>query len=252
MYSPNKYAMNSSQTLTAPARDIHPNRRRQDQLFFAAFTVAAIATVLAGFGPTYYLKASGGPPLAPLVRLHAALFTSWMVLFAVQVFLVAGRRTDLHRRLGVLGIIVAMAILVAGYITAIAGARTGWTGPRNPRDTVEALNFLVVPLGDLALFLGFVAPALYYRRQPQTHKRLMILAMIGGIMPAAFGRLPGPAAIPVVLTLLLAGPVYDRICHKRIHPAYLWGTAVILLSIPFRLLLSRTEAWHQFATWLVH
>jgi hypothetical protein len=52
-----------------------------------------------------------------------------------------------------------------------------------PRDTVEALNFLVVPLGDLVLFLGFLVAALYFRRQPKMHQRLMIFAMVGGIIP---------------------------------------------------------------------
>jgi F0F1-type ATP synthase membrane subunit c/vacuolar-type H+-ATPase subunit K len=99
-----------------------------------------------------------------------------MVLFAVQVFLVNKRRTEIHRRLGIFGVLVAAAILVAGYTTAIAGARTGWAGPRSPRDAMEALNFLVVPLGDLVLFLGFLGSALYFRKQPEIHKRLMILA----------------------------------------------------------------------------
>jgi len=116
----------------------------------------AIATVLAGFGPTYYLKTSGGPKLSPLIQLHAALFTTWMLVFAVQVFLVANRRTDIHRRLGLFGVIVALAILVAGYITAIAGVRTGWTGPRTPRDTVEALNFPVVPLGSCSFLVSLL------------------------------------------------------------------------------------------------
>jgi len=228
------------------------NLWQRDRTFYAAYTLAAIATVLVGFGPTYYFKGSRGPTLVPQVQLHAALFTTWMALFAVQVFLVNKRRTDIHRRLGIFGVLVALGILVAGYTTAIAGARTGWTGPRSPRDTVEALNFLVVPLGDLVLFLGFLCSALYFRKQPEIHKRLMILAMVGGIIPAAFGRLPGPVMIPVALILLLAGPIYDRISRRRIHGVYIWGTALIILSIPFRLVLSRTDPWHRFADWLIH
>ena len=232
--------------------DFGASRWRRDRMFYAGYTVVALAIVLAGFGPTYYLKADGGARLPPLVQLHAALFTAWMLLFALQVVLVASKRTDIHRRLGILGILLALAILVAGYTTAIAGARTGWTGPRTPRDLVEALNFLVVPLGDLVLFLGFLVAALYYRRQPETHKRLMMLAMAGGILPAALGRLPGTTLIPAALTLLLAGPVYDRISRRRIHTVYWWGTTIIILSLPLRLILSRAELWHRFAAWLIH
>jgi len=242
--------MASTESIAQPASKNDPPLRQLDRMFFGIFTIVAILSVLGGFGRSYSLRA-GGPPLTPLVQFHAALFAFWMALFAVQVFLVSARRTDIHRRLGVVGTIVALAMLVAGYITAIVGARTGWTGPGNPRDTEEALNFLVIPLGDLALFLLFIAPALYFRRQPETHKRLMVLAMIGGILPAAIGRLPTPLSIAVAFALLFAGPVYDRIVRKRIHPAFLWGIAMIVLSIPFRLMLSRTEAWHQFAAWLI-
>src|SRR3954463_15106649 len=118
--------MRTLQPAPAQAAAARPNRWRNDRVFYAAYTLAAIATVLAGFGPTYYFKGSHGAALVPLVQLHAALFTTWIALFAVQVFLVTKRRTDIHRRLGIFGIVVAAAILVAGFTTAIAGARTGW------------------------------------------------------------------------------------------------------------------------------
>jgi len=79
----------------------------------------------------------------------------------------------------------------------------------------------------------------------------MLLAMVGGIIPAAFGRLPTLALIPMALTLVLAGPIYDRISRKHIHRVYIRGTVLIILSIPFRLILSRTDAWHRFAGWLI-
>jgi hypothetical protein len=43
---------------------------------------------------------------------------------------------------------------------------------------------------------------------------------------------------------------YDLISRRRVHPVYLWGGAAIFLSIPLRLAVSGTQAWHSFAGFL--
>jgi hypothetical protein len=208
-----------------------------------------MALVFVAFSHTYYLKAYTGAPRLPwLVHLHGAVFTAWMGLFAVQTWLVRSRRTDLHRRLGVVGGVFAVVLVVMGYAIAIVGARTGWTGPGNPRDATEALAFLVIPLGDLLLFVGLFAAALWFRRQPETHKRLMLLAMIGGVLPASFGRVPLGALTGVAF--LLAGPLYDLAVRRRIHRAYAWGSVSIVISLPLRLWLAHSEPWYHFARWI--
>ena len=42
-------------------------------------------------------------PLPPLLHVHGAVFSAWIVLLIVQVSLVAADRVDLHRRLGLMG-----------------------------------------------------------------------------------------------------------------------------------------------------
>jgi hypothetical protein len=70
--------------------------------------IVAALTVFVGFAPTYFLKALfGAPSLSPLLHVHGLLFTSWIVLLAAQTALVAGRRTDVHRRLGLAGGVLA-------------------------------------------------------------------------------------------------------------------------------------------------
>jgi len=181
---------------------------RRDRMFYTGFALGAIAVVFAAFGRTYYLKSyTGAPPLPSLVHLHAAVFSVWMGLFAVQTWLVMSKQVAVHRRLGVVGGFFAIALVVLGYVIAILGAQTGWTGPGNPRDASEAIRFLVVPLSDLVVFVGLFGLALWFRRRPETHKRLVLLAMTGGILPAAFGRL-GLLGIPVGLSFL--GPAWSE------------------------------------------
>jgi hypothetical protein len=223
-------------------------RWRRDRAFFGGVTIAALLVVFAGFARGYYLRPfTGAPKLPTVVEIHAALFSIWMLLFLVQVSLVTARRTDLHRRLGLLGVGFAVALLVAGYLTAIAGVRTGWAGPRVPRDAAAALPFLAIPFGDLMVFAGFFAAAIYWRRRPDTHKRLMTLAMIGGTMPPALGRLPAAIGIAAAAALLLAGPIYDRWSRGAVHRAYTWGIPIILASVPLRLAIGSTDAWRRFA-----
>ena len=222
----------------------------RDRMFFGLFGVAALATVFAGFSRTYYLNSASAEPLAFAVRMHAVLFSVWMVLFVLQTSLVAARRTDIHRTLGILGLIFAVAVIVSGYLTAIEGARTGWVGPQQPRDASGALSFLAIPIGDLVLFTSMLAAGWYYRRKPETHKRLMVIAMIAVLPPAMF-RLPLPVTICLIVLFSLVGPIYDRLVHGHVHMVYKWAVPFMTLSIPLRVIIGGTEVWRVFAGWLI-
>ena len=79
-------------------------RSKADRTLFAWAAAVTALIAVGGFARTYYLKtAFGTPPLPALIHLHAALMTSWVALFVVQTRFIAAQRTDLHRRLGMLG-----------------------------------------------------------------------------------------------------------------------------------------------------
>jgi hypothetical protein len=217
---------------------------------WAAIGIALI--VLIGFARTYYLKGLFGTPELPsLVHVHGVVMTLWVVFFIVQVRLVAGRRTDLHRRLGVIGGALAGLVLVVGVVTAIAAARRGV--PPDP----PPLVFMAVPLGDMLMFAILVGSAFYFRRRSEIHKRLMLLSC-GVFLTAAIARIPlnfietGGPLIYFGLTdlCLLACVAFDTVKHRRLHPAFGWGVLLIIASQPLRLMLAGTEAWMRFATWL--
>jgi len=44
--------------------------------------------------------------------------------------------------------------------------------------------------------------------------------------------------------------IYDTVIHRRLHPAFGWGLALIVLSQPLRLLMSSSDWWMSFAQWL--
>jgi hypothetical protein len=227
----------------------------RDRLFYGTMAVAMGITVFAGFAATYYLRlVSGGPkatlsggPITTLVHVHGALFTAWVWLFIVQTALVASRRVSVHRRLGVGGAILAAAMVAAGASLAVATAARGSAPPG-----MTPVAFLVIPLFDMVLFAGFVSAALVARRNKEAHKRLMLLAYVS-IVTAAIARLPGvlplgpPAFFGLSLLFVVAGAIYDFVSRGRVHKVYLWGAAIIVVSIPVRLAIANTGAWQAFA-----
>jgi hypothetical protein len=231
------------------------NRRRRERWFYISMSIAAVITVFAGFAPTYYLRPYfNTTPLMPLLHLHGLVFTSWLTLFLIQTTLVAAHRTDIHRRLGILGGVIASLMIVIGPTTAIIRASQGAT----PVPGVSPLSFLVVPLGDMLVFSILVGAGFYYRRRPDVHKRLMLLATIS-ILAAAIARLPfaimkaGPPAFFGLTDLFVVACIlYDLITLRRVHRATALAALLIIASQPLRLMIGGTHAWLAFATWLTH
>ena len=229
-------------------------RRRRERWFYIGMSIALVITVFAGFAPTYYLRPYfNTAPLMPLLHLHGFVFTSWLVLFVTQTTLVAAHRTDVHRRLGVAGGVIAVLMVLLGVTTALVRAKQGAT----PLPGISPLSFLVVPLGDMFVFPILVGAGFYFRRRPDVHKRLMLLATIS-ILAAAIARLPfaimragPPAFFGLTDVFVVACVLYDLVTLRRIHRATALAGLFIVASQPLRLMLGGTHAWLSFAGWLV-
>ena len=171
---------------------------RRDRRFFVGMAIAAVATVFFGFAPTYYLKSfthtaayPTGLPVSPslpaLVHVHALVFSAWILLFLAQTTLIAADRPHVHRRLGIAGAVLAPFMVILGVMTAMKGGRDGWN-PGGPYP--DSLAFMIVGLVDVLIFAAFVTAGLYFRRRAELHKRLMLLATVGGLMWPAITRMP--------------------------------------------------------------
>jgi hypothetical protein len=226
-------------------------RWRKDSVFYTGMALLCAAVVVAGFAPTYYLKgAFGGRPLSLLLHVHGAIFTSWILLFVTQTALVASHRTDIHRRLGLAGGVIAALMVIVGFLAAVDSARRGFS----PVGAPPPLVFLAIPLFMLVVFAAVVGTALYYRRQGATHKRLMLLATISVTTPA-IARIPlfsggPPVFFGITDLLIIACLVYDKVAHGRVHRAFALGALFIILSQPLRILIGFSGPWQAFAAWL--
>jgi hypothetical protein len=231
--------------------------RRRDNRFYTTMGVVAFVVAMVGFNSTGRSALVGTGSFTPLVEVHGALFLGWLFLFIVQSRLICGGRIALHRRLGVLGGALALAMIVVGYRASIEAARRGFKIDR----LHDPLGFLIFPLGDLSAFAVLVALALWFRKRPMAHKRLMLLATIGALMNAPLAHLIADfrtfdtmpfVILPPMIALLSASAVYDKLTLGKIHPVSLWGAIALFVYANLRAgLIGPSAAWHSFAGWLV-
>ena len=222
---------------------------------FHVFVIMAIAAlVLVGFGRTFYVKYwFDTPALTKLLHLHGLMFTSWLVLHYTQARLIAAHRVDIHKRLGIFGAVLGYSMFFVGVAAAVQSVALG----KQPTDA-PPIVFMSVPVGTIIVFAILLTAALVMRRRADWHKRLMLLATIALIVPAAarlssyFTGRNNPA-IGIGLTVVLVAwcCFEDRRRIGRIHPAYKIVGSLLILSLPARFLMGYTEPWQHFAGWLV-
>ena len=91
--------------------------------FFLGLAALMLLVVAVGFGPSLYMRRflgtvdRFGPSLPPYLLAHGGVLTVWYVLFVVQTLLVRTGRRDIHRRLGVVGATVSVAVVASSLIT---------------------------------------------------------------------------------------------------------------------------------------
>ena len=204
--------------------------RAEEHRFFTGVSLAILGLAVVGFLRTYLLVPrlglpGGALPFTPLVHLHAAVSFGWCVLFVVQAWFVASGRTLRHRRLGVLGVALYIALVFLGPFVAIhSAARHG--------ATPDELAFLAVSTGNILAYTLLFGAALLWRRRADVHKRLMLLGMVA-LLTAPFGRileLPflfehvvGPGLVVAALAW------WDYRALGRLHAVTRYGGPGILL-----------------------
>jgi len=212
--------------------------------FYVSLAAFMSLIVLAGFWPTYFGQILKGIPDRPwVVHLHGLVFTGWMVLLIAQVILAATGRTQTHRALGSIGIAYGFLVLALGLVISIAAPVLHVKAGEQTIDA--AAGFMIIPLGDMALFATFFIPAVIYRRQPEIHKRLILLATTA-LLFAAAGRMSASITVPVSVLVwfspILIGMAYDKWTRRKVHPVYFLGMAILAIGFT-RIFLTGTEAW---------
>jgi len=248
------------------------NSWRVDHWFYVVVAVLVIVLHVAGFGPALIDESMRNDQPSLLVISHGLVAGAWLLLFLAQATLVATGRTSIHRRLGVVAPALTVVMVVLIFQTTIALVRRGYdlsgdlsrplAAPGaplpSPTEVDGGLNGFVSALN----FGILVATGWWYRRRPEIHKRLMLVALLSltpvPLMHLAgyvIGRWPdlfGPASVaPFAANLLLfAGAVHDKITRGRIHPISVWVPLTLIAVMQFSSAVALSAPWRQFSTWL--
>jgi hypothetical protein len=229
-----------------------------ERWFYVSTAMVALAIAVAGFAPSIIDQTSRRAPLTPLVVAHGAVFAAWLLIYLVQTLLAATSRVAIHRRLGAAAAGLVPVMVLVGFQTTVAMARRGFELSGDVDVDGDALRAAVVNFGSLLDFAILVSMALVYRRRPDVHKRLMLLAVLGGLMPAPVTHLLGHVGanrgliVPILLILFFSGAVFDRIAHGRIHPVSLWAAVALFFISNVRVfVIGPSAVWHRFAVCLV-
>lgn len=215
-----------------PLRSRAPTR--DSRWFFVGTAALLLVIVAVGFAPTFYLPgilmpeqvAAGTLRFPAYLIAHGVALTLWYLLLLTQSLLVATRRGRLHRTVGVGGAALAAVIVPLSLIVVTRSVA---------RSNLGALPVLG-DFGILTLFTVLVALAIRFRKSPDVHKRLMLVASIGLVAPAiarwpgAHSALPFSVVLPQ-LAICAAMIVHDAVARRRVLPATLCGIAAYIATM---------------------
>jgi len=223
--------------------------------FFAIIALALAVFTVIGFSRTYYFRfLTDLPPLTLLVHLHGLVFTAWLAVFVAQTRLVAANRVDLHVKLGIAAVVIALLILIVGFLTMAVKANE----PRIHPSGLTPTQFTVVGVTSLGMFAAFVALGIALRRKAAAHKRFMVLAMIAVLTPPSSRVLTllglrehWVYLVPIIPALFIGWCViHDLRRHGKVHPVFAIGGLAIVALWPFRLMAGRSEWYQPIGEWI--
>ncbi|QXQ04942.1 hypothetical protein KX816_11610 [Sphingosinicellaceae bacterium] len=250
----------AASTIAPASAPIPRDRVARDRRFYVWMSGAIVVAAFGGFTPTFWRPmATGASVGAPILYIHGALFTAWVLFLFVQSALVASGRTLRHKDWGLAGVALAgmMAFSVpVAVLNSIHLAELNGFGE-------SARRFSVVPLVGLLVWGSLLIVAFANVRRPETHKRLIIVASAAMlqaaiarvfILLAGAGQHLGPSP-PVFFTIpagiiadlfIVAGMIYDWRSRGRPHRAYVIGGAAVLAVQLLVVPLSMTPQWLGF------
>jgi hypothetical protein len=217
--------------------------------FYFSMSLVFATLVVWGFSRTVDANLfHAAPPRPFLLWMHGAVFSIWVVFFIAQSGLVRVHKVSVHRLLGWFGAGLATVMVPLGVVIAIIMARF---------DTVVlhqtgADAFLAIPFYDMIAFAVCVALAIYWRKRPEFHRRLVFIATVG-LMDAALGRFDYlfnyNLFYPCLDLMIVLGVVRDLVVDRHVNKVYLYALSVLIVGQSLSLYMWRIDPpWWQSIT----
>ncbi len=235
-----------------------------DRAFFLLVLAAIWGGVAAGFIPDSLDHFTGTHvAYAPIVHVHAISYVAWLALLTTQMVLIRSDRVDLHKRLGVLGIVMIPWMAIIGPWAFLVMGHLEYGTPDGDAP------FLILPVLSVVAFAVIAFAGLAMRGDAAVHKRLMLVATLV-LTDAGYARWIGPWLGPFmhkmfgggalsffaphfIGSILVMGAIlaYDLATRRRLYPlvAAAVGFAVLMQGVTTYIYL--LPAWAPIATHLL-
>jgi len=224
-------------------------KRFLSRYFYFCMSLVFAGLVMWGFSKTVDTNLFHAKPPRPLLLwMHGAAFSTWICFFIAQSALVRVHKVSVHRTLGWFGAGLATVMVGLGFTIAIIMTR--FDGTVLHQKDVD--SFLSIPFWDMIAFGTLMALAIYWRRKPDYHRRLVFIATCG-LMDAAVGRFDfifdHNLFFPCLDFLIVAGIARDLIVDGRINKVYLYALPPLIVGQTLTVYMWRTNpAWWQGIT----
>lgn len=190
-----------------------------EKYFYFSMSLLVAAVVVYGFSHTVDQNLIHATPPRPwILWAHGIVFSGWLVFFIFQSALVRTHNVKVHRRTGWFGAAMGALIPVLGISTAIVMDKFNVV----QFHAAQAKVFFSVQSWDMIAFTIPFWLAVYWRRKPEYHRRLVLVATCA-LTSAGFGRfpfLPFWGFYTGVDVLILLGVARDLVVSRRIHVVY--------------------------------
>lgn len=227
-------------------------KTRPRSRLFVGIACAGVVVALTGFAKTFFYPLFAGTFHAhPMIYVHGAFLFGWVAFFLSQALLAQRGKMSRHRGLGWIGGALSAGVVGSTIFVAIlAGQRVAASGARG-----VANGELFVVMLEMLVFASLIFAALWFRKQPEIHRRLMLLALIGSLGPAwfrfrhYFPEVDNPLLLYSVLladSLIVVATLSDVYRRGRPHPVYV-GVGGGMIALHLLEVLGFGAPWFQIA-----
>ena len=233
-------------------------RKTPPRSYFLIMAWIAVFAAIGGFATTFIIPMANGSFKAPfVVHLHGFFAFGWILFFLVQTLLIGKKNYRLHRKLGWVGILIALGAAVTMFPVGIYSVEKELA-----RGGGEPSYSLILGIYTTSiLFIALVAAAIAYRKKGAVHKRLLLLATIVFLWPAWFRfrhYFPGVQRPEIwfgwVLadSLILLSWAFDRARYGKLFRVSLVIGTLIILEQAWEVFSFNSPAWQATGKFLYH
>ncbi|MGC3980898.1 MAG: hypothetical protein QM808_06555 [Steroidobacteraceae bacterium] len=227
-------------------------RRSPEGLLYVGLSLLIASIAVAGFAPLGIRQLLNHDlPKDAVIHVHAAVYVIWLGLFFAQTVCAAMDKMIFHRRMG--KFLVGYGVLM--YVVGLAVTLNRFIKNVHSGDIALAEQINFAPFTDMIAFPLLFGAAIYFVKQPEVHKRLMVVActvlLYAAMVRIEFAPISNHYSLFILVwsSPLLVGIANDWIRRRSLHPAYSVGM-LVLFVLSLRPHFSHSHLWITISGWL--